>query len=199
MAADEDLAELEMQSLARWLVKQARRDVRFLLREALHANEVRGAFDFVFLDCPPRLTTACINALAASDYVLIPTLLDLPSSEAVPRQLRWLRHLQPLLFPQLSVLGVIGNRAYPRQNLIAREEYTWNQLPGNCVTAWGAPVHQFQTIVRDSGAFAEAAKQNTFAALRPELRPAFLDLVTELRKEMARHESREPADTPVAP
>jgi chromosome partitioning protein len=199
MAADEDLAELEMQSLARWLVQQASQDVRFLLREVLHSDEVQGAFDFVFLDCPPRLTTACINALAASDYVLIPTLLDQPSSDAVPRQLRWLRKLQPLLFPQLAVLGIIGNRAFPRQNLVSREQQTWHQLPAKCAHAWGAPVHHFRTIVRDNGAFAEAAKQNTFAALRSELRPAFLDLVTELRKEMSRHESPEPADAPVAP
>jgi cellulose biosynthesis protein BcsQ len=188
-----------MQSLARWLVGQSPKDVRFLLREALQSAQVQGAFGFVLPDCPPRLTTACVNALAASDYVVIPTLLHVPSSEAVPRQLRWLRHLRPLLFPHLRVLGVVGNRAYPRQDLVAREKDVWGQLPGRCEADWGEPVHQFRTVVRDNGAFAEAARKKTFAALQPELRPVFLDLADELRKEMARHESRESADAPVAP
>jgi hypothetical protein len=84
-------------------------------------------------------------------------------------------------------------------SLVAREKDVWGQLPGRCEAAWGEPVHQLRTVVRDNGAFAEAARKKTFAALQPELRPVFLDLADELRKEMARHESREPADAPVAP
>jgi cellulose biosynthesis protein BcsQ len=199
VAADEELAELEMQALARWLVKQTRKDARFLLRDVLHAPMVLDQFNVVLLDCPPRLTTACINGLTASDYVLIPTLLDLPSAEAVPRQLRWLRTLQPLLFPDLRVLGVVGNKAESRQTLIARENEVWTDLPGKCRDAWGEPVHRFGTVLRDDVAFAEAARKNSFAALQPALRPAFLDLVAEMKKEMAGHESRELAEAAPQP
>jgi cellulose biosynthesis protein BcsQ len=194
VAADEELAELEMQALARWLVKESKKDARFLLRDVLHAPMVQDQFNAVLLDCPPRLTTACINGLTACDFVLIPTLLDQPSAEAVPRQLRWLRTLQPLLFPDLRVLGVVANKAESRQTMIARENEVWKELEGKCRDAWGEPVHRFGMVLHDNGAFAEAARTNGFAALQPALRPAFLDLITEMKKEMAGQESRELAE-----
>ena len=66
------------------LVKATNDDVRYRLRAVLHADEIARQFDFILLDCPPRLTTACINALAASDYVLIPVLPNPVSTDAVP-------------------------------------------------------------------------------------------------------------------
>ena len=67
----------------------------------------------VLIDCPPRLTTGCVNALAASDYVLIPVLLEETSVEAVPRILTWLKLFQSEVCRELDVLGVVGNKAFP--------------------------------------------------------------------------------------
>src|SRR5262245_41946837 len=88
------LEETESRLLAEWTVQQDGRDIRLLLREALHAAEMSGKFDCVLLDCPPRLTTACINAVAASDYVLIPVVLDALSARSVPELLRSLQRLR---------------------------------------------------------------------------------------------------------
>src|SRR5207237_68388 len=66
-------------------------DVRFRLRSLLHAEAVQRDYQYILLDCPPRLTTTCINALTAADFVLIPVVLDQKSTESAPRLLRWLR------------------------------------------------------------------------------------------------------------
>jgi chromosome partitioning protein len=66
-----------------WLLGDRQYDVRFRLAELLHSNAVREAFSMIIIDSPPRLTTGAIQALAAGTHLLIPTILDEPSSEAV--------------------------------------------------------------------------------------------------------------------
>jgi cellulose biosynthesis protein BcsQ/uncharacterized membrane-anchored protein YhcB (DUF1043 family) len=193
VAADEELGDVEMQLMARWFLKTSSKDVRYLLRQALHSSKIVEEVDIVLLDCPPRLTTSCINALAASDFVLVPVLLDLTSAEAVPRLLKSLRKLRAVACPDLSLLGVLGNRAFPRQELIDRENQTWQDLPAKCLDAWGESVYHFTTIIRQDSKFAEAATRQRFAALDPKLQATFLDLLSELKRRIPLHESRRTA------
>jgi cellulose biosynthesis protein BcsQ len=44
---------------------------------------VQRAFDLIIIDCPPRLTTSKIQALCAGSHLLIPTIFDRTSAEAV--------------------------------------------------------------------------------------------------------------------
>lgn len=58
-------------------------EMRYNLANLLHADIVSDHFDLIIIDCPPRLTASTIQALCASSHVLIPTILDRPSAEAV--------------------------------------------------------------------------------------------------------------------
>lgn len=190
--ADENLADIENQVMARWLVKPAGGDVRFLLRELLHAPEVAGAFDFVILDCPPRLTTACVNAYAAADYVIVPVIPDPTSTEAVPRQLRTLCNHRRHLCPDLAVLGLVANRTNPRRQLIQRERQTWEALRDPCRDVWGQEVYQFRTFIRQKAAFHDAARDNRLAVTNSEIEAMFRDLAQEVLQRIAIHEGRRP-------
>ena len=188
LGADEELADVEMQAMAEWLLDRSGDEVRFRLRRLLHSPDV------ILLDCPPRLTTASVNALTCCDYVLIPVLLDLTSAEAVPRLLAWLRHLrQTGLCQNLRLAGVLGNRAHPRAELIQREAAIWEELPHKCADTWGEPVYHFRTVVRQSGRFADASRKAAFASFSSELEPVFLDLADELKVRTQLHESRRAA------
>ena len=74
MAADEELGDREMALAHQWQAGITTDDIRYRLRAVLQAPEIAERFDFILLDCPPRLTTACMNALSASDYVIVPVL-----------------------------------------------------------------------------------------------------------------------------
>ena len=78
-----DLAQAENRIMIEWLIGDAKDDVRFRLAKVLHDPVVRNAFSLIIIDCAPRFTTSTIQALAAGTHLLIPTILDDPSTEAV--------------------------------------------------------------------------------------------------------------------
>ena len=93
--------------MVEWLFDRHRPDPRFFLRQALH--EPGLGYGWCCSDCPPRLTTACVDALAASDFVLVPVVPDPVSTRAVENLLRTLQRFRDELCPELAVLGVVPN------------------------------------------------------------------------------------------
>lgn len=86
-------------------------DARYNLADLLHSPSIRDAFDLVIIDCPPRLTTGAVQALCASSHLLIPTILDRPSAEAVTRfcdQVETLKSAK--VCPHIKVLGAVGSK-----------------------------------------------------------------------------------------
>lgn len=48
-----------------------------------YVDSVKRDYDYVLLDCRPSLVTLVINALSASDYVLVPVQVDYLAAEDV--------------------------------------------------------------------------------------------------------------------
>jgi chromosome partitioning protein len=96
------------------------RDVRYNLAELLQSKAVRDEFDVVILDCPPRLTTSTAQALCAGSHLLIPTILDQPSAEAVISFSEEVERLRANdICPVLKYVGVVGMRVSLNVNQIA--------------------------------------------------------------------------------
>jgi chromosome partitioning protein len=117
-----DLAQAENRVMIEWLLGNRKSDVRFRLADILHEDIIRNAFSLIIIDSPPRLTTAAIQALACGTHLLIPTILDEPSSEAVVsfiRQIETFREEE--ICPRLSYIGVIPTMTDATQNLSAME------------------------------------------------------------------------------
>ncbi|MCI0682756.1 MAG: AAA family ATPase [Gemmataceae bacterium] len=194
LAATEELADAEEHAKARWLLQPGVPDVRYTLRTALHAPLLQDRFDVILLDCPPRLSTACVNALTCADYALIPVLLDKTSADAVPRLLKWLRILKSnRVCPELEILGVLANRTYAQTKLSKRETTLWRALAEKCRDAWGEPVYLFKRWVPDKTRFGEAAESRKLAPQDDDLAPIFKDVLTELQQRKALHDRRRPA------
>lgn len=176
---NEDFADVENRLMTRWYSGLSGDDVRYRLRYALHSRELRNHYDVVLIDCPPRLTTGCVNALASSDYVLIPVLLEETSTEAVPRILSWLKRFQAQVCTELDLLGVVGNKANPRTKLISRQEIIWTRLAPKCRAIWGDGVRLFDEVIRD-----HPDVQGRFAALDPRHECRYHALVDQIREEI---------------
>lgn len=97
----------EMELFANWASGKAEYDIRFALKSILHSPDCAEQWDAVIIDCGPRFTTSTINALCASTHVVIPAILDEPSSQAVGYLSKEFEDHMGELFPFLKLLGVI--------------------------------------------------------------------------------------------
>ena len=175
----DDRLEAEDYSLqARFFVDPAK-EVRFFFRHHFHRPSVFGQFDLVVFDCPPRLTTSTVNALACSDAVIIPTKLDPGSVNAVPRTIDWLISLSGVVPARL--IGVVANQAAVRVGALTkadRNSYTYLQS----VVAQRCPGQDvvFKAVVSASPKAISAA-QGLVASVKDEGREVYRPLVEELK------------------
>jgi cellulose biosynthesis protein BcsQ len=126
-----DLAQAENRVMIEWLVGNRKSDVRFRLADILHDDMVRKAFSLIIIDSPPRLTTGAIQALACGTHLLIPTILDEPSSEAVVSFIRQIETFrEKKICSKLSYIGVIPTMTDATQNLSGMEISLRDRLKG---------------------------------------------------------------------
>ncbi|KHF40064.1 ParA family protein [Halalkalibacter okhensis] len=95
------------------LVPTISREVR--LKRAL--STVADNYDFIFIDCPPSLGLLTINALTASDSVLIPVQCEYYALEGLSQLLNTVRLVQKHLNTDLEIEGVLLTMLDARTNL----------------------------------------------------------------------------------
>lgn len=69
-------------------------------------DTVRGDFNVAVIDCPPAVSLLVINALVASDGVIVPTLAEMASLHALRLFWQTLDTVRADLAPDLQVIGV---------------------------------------------------------------------------------------------
>ena len=67
----------------------------------------RRSYDFVFLDCPPSLGPLTVNALAASDRVLVPVQAEYYALEGLAQLMQSIELIRRRLNPSLGIGGVL--------------------------------------------------------------------------------------------
>ncbi len=154
-------ADVELMSLA-----ESREKV---LRTALGA--VRSDYDYIFIDCPPSLNIFSVNALTASDAVLIPMPGDFFSLEGIGQLMNTVKLVKKHLNPGLEIEGVFMTIYDGRSNLanqVAAEVARWfgksvfkTRIPRNVrlgeAPSHGLPVVQYEPNSKGSIAYMELA------------------------------------------
>jgi len=87
------------------LVSQSRRSYR--LKDAIDSNQVRAAYDFVLIDCPPSLGLLTVNALAAADAVIVPLQCEFFALEGLSLLLRTVEKVKERFNPALRMDGIV--------------------------------------------------------------------------------------------
>jgi len=141
----------------------------FLLRSAMKVT--RTHYDVIVIDCPPNLGNLTLNALMASDSVLIPCDMSVLSLEGVSDILETVDTLDESLGHNLRVLGILRTR-FDRRNqkvnqtvesslkerhgaLVLNTRIPVNTRLSQAQNA-GQPIFQFDPDCRGSAAYGEA-------------------------------------------
>lgn len=90
----------------------------FFLKKAL--DGAVGRWDLVVIDTPPMLGTLLINALTASNKVVIPLQIDTFAAQAIYQLMRTIEQVRTYCNQGLDTIGVLPTR-YSNRTILARD------------------------------------------------------------------------------
>ncbi|MFQ3577123.1 MAG: ParA family protein [Cytophagales bacterium] len=128
--SNQDLADFELD-----LVNMPNRE--FIIKSFL--DQVKTSFDLIVIDCPPSLSLFTINALTASDGLLIPCVYDVLSVHGLTQLSNTVNKVKMGLNPDLKILGVLPVMFDSRKKLTTEiDQYIRKELK----------LHVFDTKIR---------------------------------------------------
>jgi chromosome partitioning protein len=99
----------------------ATRDRAFRLRDAIAALNTNATensdYTYVLIDCPPSLNLLTVNAMAASDAILVPLQCEFFALEGLSQLLQTVEQVRSTLNPNLSIHGIVLTMFDSRNNL----------------------------------------------------------------------------------
>lgn len=159
-----DLAAAEME-----LVDIPERAYR--LRSAI--LPVKESYDYIIIDCPPSLGLVTINALAASDTILIPIQCEFYALEGLSQLMATVRQVKRLYNPRIDIEGVLLTMYDGRLNLTLQvvdeikkffpKKVFQTVIPRNVrlseAPSFGTPVLYYDKASRGSTAYMDLAAE----------------------------------------
>lgn len=98
------------------LVSEMARENR--LKDTL--GSLRGKYDYILIDCPPSLGLLTVNALVASDKLIIPIQCEFYALEGVTKLLDSMKRVKSRLNPSLDIFGILLTM-YDGRTMLARQ------------------------------------------------------------------------------
>ena len=86
-------------------------------RLGLALEPMREEYDYILIDCPPSLNMLTVNALVASDGVLVPIQTEYYALEGLSALLGTIEQIRSHRNPRLELEGIVRTMHDPRNNL----------------------------------------------------------------------------------
>lgn len=160
---DLSAAEIEMINLSRR---------EYILKEKL--AEYKHLYDYILIDCPPSLGLLTVNALSASDSIIIPLQCEFFALEGLSHLLKTVDLVKKSLNPALNVNGILLTMYDKRNKLTEQVELDVRECLGSMV---------FKTVIPRNVRISEAPSHGKPALiydLKCSGSIAYLHLVREM-------------------
>lgn len=136
-------------------------------------STVRDKYDYIFIDCPPSLGLISINALNASDTVLVPIQCEYYALEGLSQLMATVRQVKRLYNPTLEIEGIVLTMYDGRLNLTQQvvdeiKKYFANKLYKTVIPravrlseapSYGMPIQYYDKRSKGAAAYDDLAKE----------------------------------------
>lgn len=109
-----------------------------ILGEVLTA--LRGNYDYIVIDCGLQHELLTINALAASDYCIVPVQAHFLASEGIPDVLDMVKSVQARFNPKLQIAGILLTMYQSRPQLCQSVRESVGELYGGDFHVFERPI-----------------------------------------------------------
>ena len=130
-------------------------------------------FDVVLIDAPPSLGALAINALVASDAIIVPLQAEYYALEGVAGMLDTVERIKNNLNPNVKLLGIVVTMFDTRTNLAQQVEQNvrehfkelvfWSVIPRNVklseAPSYGQTINRYAPISSGAGAYKRLAQE----------------------------------------
>lgn len=89
-----------------------------VLKEAL--EQIKSNYDYIFIDCPPSLGLLTVNALTATDSIIIPIQCEYFALVGLGQLMNTVRLIKKHLNPSIEIEGVLLTMKDNRSNLVSQ-------------------------------------------------------------------------------
>ena len=151
------------------IADEPRREAK--LKSAL--DMLRPDYDYIFIDCPPSLGLLTINALCASDGVIVPMQCEYFALEGLSQLMKTLQIVKKKYNPSLTLDGVVVTMFDGRLNLSLQVlEEIKNHLPGKLfrtpvprnvrlseAPSYGMPIKYYDKHSKGAHAYEDISKE----------------------------------------
>lgn len=134
---------------------------------------VREKYDYIFIDCPPSLGLISINALNASDTVLVPIQCEYYALEGLSQLMATVRQVKRLYNPTLEIEGIVLTMYDGRLNLTQQvveeiKKYFASKLYKTAIPravrlseapSYGMPIQYYDKRSKGASAYNDLAKE----------------------------------------
>ncbi len=126
-----DIIPSNMDLVAAEMELVSARGREFVLKDKL--SELGGIYDYVIIDCPPSLGLLTLNALVASDKVLIPMQCEFYAMEGLSHLLKTIELIRKGLNAHLAIEGILLTMYDKRNRLTEQIEQDIRSCMGDLV------------------------------------------------------------------
>ena len=136
-------------------------------------ESIKDSYDYIIIDSPPSLSMLTVNAMIASEYLLLPVQTEFYALEGVAQLLESMKLVRKSLNPSLKLLGVLATMYDKRTSLSAQvlaevqkyfKDKVFNTtIPRNVRVAeapsHGVPVGSYDKFSKGAKAYKDLARE----------------------------------------
>jgi len=141
------------------------------LKQAL--DQIKDDYDYIFIDCPPTLGLLTVNALVASDGVIIPMQCEYFALEGLAQLSVSIKRVKQMYNPRLELVGILITMYNGRLNLSIQvlselKKYYSDKLFKTVVSrnvrlseapSYGKPIKYFDKFSKGAQAYTDITKE----------------------------------------